>query len=165
MLSQLSRSSQQLRYVWSPASRGRRTEHGSPSSRFADLASRARRALLQISIACAACSPEQLDREGADAEVYIRAFCEDGCSKWEECAPLPSGTEDCSVEECIEQFFSPDEIDRPCFEPKLEYSRCRIERESCEEYFAMGIQTGPETACYDILVVAQTCIERYSDPG
>lgn len=163
-LSDLLRSSQQLRYVSFRASRHLGTTLGASTLRVAGQASWASRALLlSIWMPCTACSPEPLAHEGADAEVYIRALCEDACSRWEDCAPLPSGFDDCSVEECIDRLS--DELDRPCFEPKLEYSRCRVERESCEEYFAMTIQTGPETACYDVLVVSQTCIERHSDPG
>lgn len=105
--------------------------------------------------ACVACGPEVSLDYGADADVYVRAQCEDKCAKYEECAPLPDNYEECSVTRCVELYSAT--FDDPCFAEEDEFFRCLIERESCEEYFDGHIPSLPGSICYEFLVVFGEC--------
>lgn len=124
----------------------------------------------EVRIACSfvfsaiACSPEiVLDPQEADAEVYVRALCEEKCAKFDECAPVPDHAGECILSRCIESYSS--ELDRPCFAQEDEWERCRVERESCAEYFSQNINTRPDSPCYALLNVATNCISQYENGG
>lgn len=112
-----------------------------------------------------ACGPEvSLASQGADAEVYVRAWCEDRLDKSVECAAhIPEGYEEFTVADCIETQTA--QFDDPCFAEKAEFFRCRHERLSCQEYFDPNIQTPPGSACYDFRVLVLMCFERHPESG
>jgi len=102
---------------------------------------------------CIACGPElSLDLD-LDADHYIRVRCEDACARFDECAPIPEIWGDCSVSDCIESPYT--SLDDPCFAHEDEFSRCRIERLSCDERFNVegDLGTSPGSACFEFLVV------------
>lgn len=128
-------------------------------SRCEELASWA----LPLLLACAGCGPEVSLNHGADADVYVRAICEDRCAKYDECIDLvPEGTEDCSVERCVESQMI--DFSDPCFAEEDEFFRCRAERLSCEEYTDPNIDTSPGTICYEFLFAFGLCRERHPRP-
>jgi hypothetical protein len=117
-------------------------------------------------ISSVACGPQVLVDHQADADVYVRALCEDLCSKYVECAPIPEEVEDCIVPECIESLS--DEFQDPCFAEWDEFRRCQAELESCEEFFDVHIQTHPGSTCHDAFVVFADCRTEHphiSDEG
>jgi len=98
----------------------------------------------------------------ADADVYVGTYCENRCAKYDECAPIPEQFGECSVSSCIEELT--DEFDDPCFAEWDEFRRCLIERETCDEYFDMNIQTHPGSICHDLFVVFSECRSEHPGP-
>ena len=106
------------------------------------------------------------DGDGADAEVYARAVCENLCAKYDECSPIPESFNTCTVPECIDSFFEKfEDPDEPCLIEGIELSRCRAERESCDEFFDAHLETSPGSICYDFFVVLVECASAYQDDG
>ena len=105
----------------------------------------------------AACAPEPSEQHGADAEVYLRAFCEDVCAKFDECAPLPQSTEECDVNRCVDGY------NEPCLVEKVEWVRCLVERESCEDYFDAYLDTTPNGICFEFVAPTIECAAEH--PG
>jgi hypothetical protein len=116
--------------------------------------------LLTTICAVTACSPEISVQGVANAEVYIQSLCEEICSKYEECSPDPEMYGDCTLSHCTEEFLI--DLDEPCFAERVELKRCWIERETCDEYFDVFLDTRPGSVCYDLAVVSHACIERQS---
>lgn len=117
-----------------------------------------------ITATCASCGSDvSLSTEAADAEVYIRAVCEDRCAKWDDCAPVPVSAERCSIQECID--FQWAGLYDPCFAEEDEFFRCRVERLTCSEFFDLNIETSPGSACYEFLVLASECRLRHPAPA
>lgn len=119
--------------------------------------------LVPFMIAGPACGPEvSLASQGADAEVYVRALCEDRLDKYVECAAyVPESHQGFSLDECIEGQTA--DFDDPCFAENDEFFRCRHDRLSCEEYFAVNIQTTPGSACYDLWILVGDCLGRHPE--
>jgi len=115
------------------------------------------RAATVICILCIACSTEISVDRNPDIEVYIRDLCEDRCSKYDECSPVPDPWGSCSVSECIDSDLSI--FEDPCFALSLEFFRCRTERTSCEEHFNVegNIGTSPGSICYEFIVDFSEC--------
>jgi hypothetical protein len=93
--------------------------------------------------------------------VYVRSHCEDICARWDECAPVPEEYGTCDVDECVAFRLDPP-VD-PCLGPRVELARCYAERESCEEYFGMGIPAGPGTVCHEFAALALACLQEHED--
>lgn len=110
-----------------------------------------------------ACGPHVLVEHQADAEVYVQALCEEICSKYDECAPLPEQFDDCMVSECVD--YSIGEVHDPCFAEWDEFQRCRVERESCEDFFDPHITTLPGSLCHEVYVVYTTCRTEHPRPS
>lgn len=121
--------------------------------------------LVPFLIAGLGCGPEvSLASHGADAEVYVRALCEDRLDKYVECAGyVPESHQGFSVEECIEAQTA--DFDDPCFAENDEFFRCRDDRLSCEEYFDINIQTSPGSACYELFILVGDCLGRHPERG
>lgn len=115
-------------------------------------------------VTCVACGPEVTLDFDADAETYVRAWCEDRAAKYEECVPVVEQIERPFIlEECIEDEL---EFDDPCFAEEIEFGRCRLERLSCEEYLDVQVDTRPGSVCYDSVVAAGRCrANQPSPPG
>ena len=99
----------------------------------------------------------------ADANIYIQAVCEELCERYDECTPDPELHGECVFSECVDELAA--SLDDPCFIEKIEMSRCRLERETCDEYFDTQLETNPGSVCYDLVLIAFGCIERHSDGG
>jgi hypothetical protein len=106
---------------------------------------------LLILAVCTTCGPEVTLDFKADAETYIRAMCEETVAKFEECAP---NDDPFVLEECIERQW---DFDDPCFAEADEFSRCRVERLTCEEYLDVHIETSPGSICHDFFVALGEC--------
>lgn len=105
-------------------------------------------------VAFFSCGPEVTLTHEADAEVYVRAMCEDGVARYEECDPDPEGLEPFTLEECIETHST---FDDPCFAELDELWRCRFERLSCDELLSMDIDASPDSTCFEFLDNTSEC--------
>lgn len=117
---------------------------------------------------CTGCAPDVPvdDGDGADAEVYARAVCENLCTKYEECAPVPESFGTCVASECVDMFFEKfEDPDEPCFVEEVELKRCWTERESCDEFFDVHLETMPGSVCYDFVAIVVECISAHQDDG
>lgn len=109
------------------------------------------------------CNVDEHTPYQADAVVYVRAHCETICGKYETCAPVPESYDECVVAECVEDRL--DRVDEPCWAEGAEFSRCRSERETCEDYFDATFQTGPESQCYEFVVAWSECLAEHGLDG
>ncbi len=109
------------------------------------------------------CAPEEEPLYRADAEVYAEAYCGELCRKYDACAPVPESVGVCYVEECVDELLA--EFDAPCTELNTEVVRCRVQRESCEEFFDLVIDTTPASVCYDQVLASDTCFQQHNNDG
>lgn len=103
------------------------------------------------------CQEESGPSYDVDAELYIAAFCEALCEKNEACEnSWFDGWGQC-WSTCRENQFSELEADE-CFEPRIEYSRCRFDRKSCEEVFdEQTDEELPGYPCYELRQAWDEC--------
>ncbi len=106
-----------------------------------------------------ACGPQvELEDHEADAEVYVRGWCEERHSKWLECIDfVPEDRVPFSVDECVEDEMA--EVIDACFAESDEFFRCWAERVPCEEYVTY-ITARPGSICHDFVVVLGECRAR-----
>lgn len=109
----------------------------------------------------AGCPPHDPPEQSADAVVYAQAYCQDLCAKFDECSPVPESFDECLVDECVESYLG-NEAD-PCLSFNVESVRCRIERETCEEFFDLHIDTTPNSICYDVVEPLLRCAVEHQD--
>jgi hypothetical protein len=116
-------------------------------------------AALLASVACA----DEERRPRVDAEFYIEQFCREDLEKQAECAPLPDYLVSWrDLDECVEEWRARAE-EEPCFAESAELTRCRRERESCEEYLDLGVATHPGSLCHAVAAVLRECIGEHID--
>ena len=105
------------------------------------------------------CQPDAtLPSFDADAEVYIEAICSDRVDKCTECAPVPDSWQgSCDYDACVDAAEGTLADDVACFEELKEFSRCRLERLACNEYYVMDIDTSPGSTCYSEYLAFGPC--------
>jgi hypothetical protein len=116
-------------------------------------------AALLASVACA----DEERRPRVDAELYMEQVCEADLAKQADCGP----SEHVSpwwgdLHECVEDWRARAE-EEACFAESAEFTRCRRERESCEESLDLDIDTRPGSLCYAAFVVVRECIGEHID--
>jgi hypothetical protein len=123
--------------------------------------------LLAISLASLACADEER-RPRVDAELYIERVCEADFAKEADCGSSEYIIPWRDFDECVEDWRARAETE-PCFAQSAEFLRCRRERESCEEYLDLDIETAPGSRCYAVWAVLVRCatdnIDYYDTDG
>ncbi len=111
-----------------------------------------------------ACSPDASQNQSANAEVYAEAYCEELCEKYDECAPVPESFGECAVPECTDDALAGLDDD-PCLPLNFEVVRCRVERETCGEFFDQHLEEAPGTPCHEQVVELKTCFLQQEADG
>ncbi len=100
----------------------------------------------------------------ADAEIYVRALCEDRSARCESCGEIPENWRTaCDLESCIETGLER-AAELECFAQEDEFDRCRFERLSCEDYLSQNIDTSPGSTCYSEIQAAVDCAANAEQP-